>query len=605
MKFSKFTPKIIYINIPDNALFPVTPDDRASKDILLGALGKLGMPHIMYTQVIAAANIVMNETKQSLPHGDRSTRPISKTERSAINIARDEFVLGILQSITINFMSGVAKYIFESRDISSQVANASIVRDSDYQTWVNGISRHLGVVLAGDYQRTVAIVATDPRRLTEDRANPVVGIPASGAATPDSRGGRALRLRKKVDAMFTLSDVESLCDDITAITDEFTELRAQADRLRTCLEEKQIKLEPQFQRDTWPSYALITHLKSTVREVVQNVISRGNEVCDPLDLEYQTLFRLTSLPIASVFDNGDELDAYLRERGAYDYWRNILVLDPMKVAYPIKADVVEAIVNEQLLIIRDRLRKTTLPVADITQKQDIFAELGWKLQKYAGDLHAIKVDTESGSDEIIDKKRVTFKPVDIEYAKQLHSVFHYIHTPRAVKAFGLFLEDSETPFSVVAFDVIDRPYKKDLLFMLGYNPNKCFDLARLYSRPGTPFNTSSTIFTLAFTYFREHEPEVQAVLSAFMPTYAHGMSMISAGFNYGSLVKEWRHSFVKREIEGQVAWELATKRRIDGTQETIESQWPLLPVFELVAELQAPRFTPFDELSGHMVSRNL
>lgn len=275
------------------------------------------------------------------------------------------------------------------------------------------------------------------------------------------------------------------------------------------------------------------------------------------------------------------------------------------MVYPIKVDVVERIAMEQLLIIRDRLRETALPTADITQRQGIFAELGWKLQKHAGDLYAKKVDIENGVNKAVHKKKVTFKPVDIEYAKQLHSVFHYIHTPRAIKAFGLFLEDSEQPFSVVAFDTIDRPYKKDLLLMLGYNPSKCFDLARLYSKPGTPFNTSSTIFTLAFSYFREHEPEVQAVLSAFMPTYAHGMSMISAGFNYGSLVKEWRHSFVKRNIDGQVAWELATKRRIDGAQETIESQWPLLPVFELIASLKTPRFTPFDELNGHMVSRNL
>jgi hypothetical protein len=172
-------------------------------------------------------------------------------------------------------------------------------------------------------------------------------------------------------------------------------------------------------------------------------------------------------------------------------------------------------------------------------------------------------------------------------------------------AFGLFLEDEVIPFSVVAFDEIDRPYKQDLLLMLGYNPSQCLDLARLYSKPGTPFNTSSTIFTLAFSYFRENQPEIQAVLSAFMPTYAHGMSMISAGFNYGSLVKEWRHSFAEREIDGEKAWELVTKRRISESETTIRSQWPLLPVFELFVPIRPPRFTPFEELNGAMVSRNL
>ncbi len=69
--------------------------------------------------------------------------------------------------------------------------------------------------------------------------------------------------------------------------------------------------------------------------------------------------------------------------------------------------------------------------------------------------------------------------------------------------------------------------------------------------------------------------------------------------------KEWRHSFAKREINDQEVWELVTKRRMDGLQDIIESQWPLLPVFELLAPIRPPRFKPFVQLDNAMVSRNL
>lgn len=74
----------------------------------------------------------------------------------------------------------------------------------------------------------------------------------------------------------------------------------------------------------------------------------------------------------------------------------------------------------------------------------------------------------------------------------------------------------------------------------------------------------------------------------------------------GSLIKEWRHSFAEREIDGEKVWELVTKRRKeDETGTVIDSVWPLLPVFELFVPLRPPRFTPFTELGGMMVSRDL
>mgnify|MGYP001589970770 FL=1 len=326
---------------------------------------------------------------------------------------------------------------------------------------------------------------------------------------------------------------------------------------------------------------------------------------DPLDLIYQTLFRSTTYPMAEIFNNGQELELYAKNMGAYEDWKNILLLDPGIVRkYEIKSKNILPIIEEQKLIINQRIVSTFLPVEDILGRKGIFGEQGWQLLKSGGDILAIRSAEDRIGGIVSDQKAVSFRLVDIGLAKEFHRVFHYIHTPRAQISFGMFLENEELPFSILAFDAIDREYKKDTLLMHGYDPRKCLDLARLYSRPGTPFNTSSTIFSSAFGYFREHGLDVQAVLSAFMPTYAHGMSMISAGFNDGVLIKKGGHVFGKKEINGKIVFEHLTKRRSDVRIVTVESVWPLLPVMELMAPIQKPRFLPFEGVNEKMVAIN-
>jgi hypothetical protein len=246
------------------------------------------------------------------------------------------------------------------------------------------------------------------------------------------------------------------------------------------------------------------------------------------------------------------------------------------------------------------MASTTLPIDHFVGRHGIFGEEGWQLQKTSGGVVCVRNSSCNGIDS---ERKVRFAPVDPTLANEIHRVFHYIHTPRSKRAFGLYLDGDDFPFSVVGFDPIDRTYKQDMLLISGYDPSQCLDLARLYSRPGTPFNTSSTIFSLAFDYFREQEPGIQAVLSSFMPTYAHGMSMISAGFNDGSLIKRGGHTFGKTSVEGREVWENVTRRRMADVSETTQSVWPLLPVIELLAPIQeSPRFTPFEEIKGKMVA---
>lgn len=600
MKFSQFTPSIIYINVPEAVIAQATVTDRSYYGALTTSLGELGIAVLTPHYILAAAYMVMEISGEVIPFSEGGVGQVTKSEWAAIKTRQEEFVRAILAKISIKTSNAKVHYYYDDEDITKYLTPCLFPDGTYRQTWMNGINEYTSRILSTQkFDCPIAFVTVDPRRMTDDKLTPVIGLPSSDS---ESSTGQEVRLRKKVDTIIPLTaNSKRLAKGIAEVVGYFTELRERDADLRKELANGRIKLEKQFDRDTWPSFDLMNNVKQEVRRIVHEVAKEHDVLCDMLDLEYQTLFRLTSLPIEEVFEGGERLQAYLQDSNAYSYWRDILALDPQKVANPIKPQIVRHIVEEQLLIIQERLRNTTLPLDTLLSRQGIFAEPDWKLQKYGGSVVAVKVQRGT----VVDSRAVTFKLVDTPYARELHSTLHYIHTPRATKAFGLYLDGDDLPFSVVAFDAIDRPYKKDLLFMHGYNPEKCLDLARLYSRPGTPFNTSSTIFTLAFTYFKENEPEIQAILSAFMPTYAHGMSMVSAGFNYGVLVKEWRHSFAKKQINGKTAWELVTKRRIDDSQTIIDSQWPLLPVFELMASLRTPRFTPFSELEGMMISRNL
>ncbi|MFL5658313.1 MAG: hypothetical protein ACJ8CB_29530, partial [Ktedonobacteraceae bacterium] len=115
----------------------------------------------------------------------------------------------------------------------------------------------------------------------------------------------------------------------------------------------------------------------------------------------------------------------------------------------------------------------------------------------------------------------------------------------------------------------------------------------LYSKPGTPGNTSSSMFSLVFSYLRVNYPEAQAILSSFMPAYASGVSMTSGGFDNPVLVKPLEHTFVERTIDGITCYEHVTNRRmVEAPGKKLWNRFPLLPTIELLSSIQSPRFTP-------------
>lgn len=413
-------------------------------------------------------------------------------------------------------------------------------------------------------------------------------------------GANNTHKRSRADSIITTGEPEAIRFGILRETVRQGQIEIRRRELREALARREIIAMPKFKLDNWPADPFMSNIRRQVDVAVDDYIERNNILCDPRDLKYQTLFRLTTHEVAEVFLNGVQLDDYLQTMGAYVNWRNILYLDNQFLQqFNIDPDLLTATIEEQFQVIRQRLQDSKLPIERILTRTGIFAEPGWVIQKRGGAIYAAQ---EEGVTAIASLVPLEFREVDPEYAKQFHQDLHYIHTPRADVAFGLYIEGDDLPFSVLALEKIDRPYKQNVLLMQGYNPRYCYDLTRLYSRLGTPANTSSSMFSLAFLYMRNHYPETQAVMSAFMPSYATGVSMTSGGFDNPVLIKPLNHVFEERTINGKTFWEHLTKRRQEESHgRRIRSKLPLLPTIELMSPIQNPRYTPFPEIKDFMI----
>lgn len=355
-----------------------------------------------------------------------------------------------------------------------------------------------------------------------------------------------------------------------------------------------IKVVPAIDKESWIEYPLMKYLKAHIKNAVRENLKKNPTLCDPVDLEYQTLFRLTSYAVTDIFENGSQLQTLLDRHTEQIGWRGLLTLNIDTVKkFKVKTDFIEDLIQEQKRIIKKRLENSVLPLERILKPVGIFAEDGWVVSKKNDQYQLEHSDKES--------LPVQFREVDKEVAQAFHNDLHYIHTPRIWKAYGFYLEGEDLPFSVLAIEPVDRTYKKNTLLLYGFDSRHCVEFTRLYSWPGTPKNTSSAIFGAMFSYLRKHEPRIEAAISAFMPSYASGLSMLTGGFNYPILNKQGVHYFSPRNISGTLAMEHITNRRKNPRTVSSQSKLPLLPTVELVAPMRRPRFEPFLQIGTHMV----
>jgi hypothetical protein len=438
-------------------------------------------------------------------------------------------------------------------------------------------------------QRKLAILQDRPSHLPI--RDPHIALNLTGQRSPAA-------LRRKADRVVTAGEPATFRFGIlrgmlrhARLTQRHTELRHQLDL-------GEVRLVPKFRPGEWPKHPLMEHLKASILPLVEAVARERGVACDLQDLRYQTLFQLSTLRPADIFQNGCDLEAYLLRSGAFHDWQSIQRLDRSEIArFQLREPVVRRVIEQQLVLIQHRLATSGLPIERLLARHGVLGQDGLRIRKVGGRI-AIAREV---CGELLEVAPLAFCPLNPRLAKQYHRALHYIHSPRACIAFGLFVEGDEEPLSLIAFDRVDRIYKQDLLLMHGYDPAQCLDCTRLYSRPGIPRNTSSAVFGLAFDYLRAHRPEIKAVLSAHMPSYTSGASMRAGGFSDPVLLKPTEHRFVAVTLEGQTLWCHVTRRDQRPGKSYLGSVLPLLPTVELLLRLRPPRFAPAQQLAAMMV----
>ena len=243
-------------------------------------------------------------------------------------------------------------------------------------------------------------------------------------------------------------------------------------QLRTKLTSGEIKTGKKLRPNDWAEDIFSAVLRSEVSKETMNFIKTNSYACDPIDLQLQVVFRLTTFKMEEIKEKLSET------------------------------------IKEQYAIIENRLRNSILPLKKLLLRLDIFDETGWKIKLNEGKIYAVNNDSNEKRRTLL----LELREVDVNYARAVFQDLHYIHTPRADLALGLFISGEDLPFSVIGLTKIDRDYKKNVLLIEGYDYEKCWDIARLYNRIGSPKNTSSLMLSQAIKHLKRNYPDSQAIL---------------------------------------------------------------------------------------------
>lgn len=555
----------------------------------------LGYKPLRWQNVVIAAASAIQAEGIELPPGRRAAK--ERGQKVDALLGRFAFDADSGDEVRITFADADGENV-------SEIDQKKSLGDKDVASAVHAISDDptvTNLVLGKIIQQVSGYVRTQKGLVFGEARVGQINTGADPHLLVESDSKSSQKLSTKHDDTIRAASPQEIRTHIDYGVRRHAALRERSRALGRMAGDREISVLPSFTFDNWPTDTVMTRLRDEVGPITNRHIQEEGILCDDRDLKYQTLFRLTSYDLAEIFENGKGLEEHLLATGAFRNWRNILRVGAEQTdGLVLNRDLVEHVAAEQARIIQRRLAGSSLPLEDILVPQGMFAEQGWFIQKKNGDVQAVRDGGVSYAEGI---KNLEFREVDTELAEQFHGDLHYIHTPRAEKAFGMFVEGDELPFSVLSLQKVDRDYKKNALLYQGYDPEKCYDLTRLYSRPGTPGNASSTMFTLTFNHLRS-ETDTQAVLSAFMPSYATGISMTSSKMDRPVLVKPLQHRFAQvGEYDGAPLYENVTNRRLGGVGlgEVLYSKVPLLPVVELMCPIQPPRFTPVAGAEKHML----
>lgn len=589
----------IFINLPNPQATDFLLNDDENLRYLINNLKNAGYAPISDRYILHAFVYVYQKYGLKIPYNNQYKRnqdlKDNPTLRRSIAKERAALFAFIASKLEMHVLDGTVRVIEKDNnsiiDITEQIVlhaeehTNTIEELADYDSFnrrIVGMLDHFVLSHKG------LLVFISNRRF--DYSNPFICIETDKPGKNRlERGCDKVCQAKRGPSLIVVKEVISYC-----------RIKAQQELLKEGLNIGNIKVVPAFNKNEWPKYGLMNLIRSQVEKQVGDYLHKHKITCDPLDVQYQVLFRLTSFNIADIFEEGEIVKKYYEDVGIFSDWHNIFNLnEEVYGSFRLSKNLVNNIIEEQITIIQDRLSKSQLPIKSIVNRTGLFAEDGWEIKKSDGRILVVKKNSLGKIEEEIG---VYFKLISNDLANMFHRDLHYIHTPRSNIAFGLFLNDEELPFSVLAIEKVDRPYKQNTLLLYGYDPRRCIEFTRLYSRPGVPHNTSSAMFGEAFAYIKRNYPEIEAAISAFMPSYATGLSMLTGGFMIPILMKPTIHYFRDVYLMNKVVKEQVAKRRQRNGENLLESTFPLLPTVELISPLKQPRFTPILTLGKQMLS---
>ena len=368
---------------------------------------------------------------------------------------------------------------------------------------------------------------------------------------------RAVALAKTLHIPLVLAEDENIEQSIIHLS----ELIARVERKEELLNIQQ-ELEIQFIEfdlsKMWNSHWLINSLRQSIAPLIEKKLAESDIPFDPQDLEHQSLFYLTTFDPGAITDHS-----------------------------------IENAVTEQYAVIRDRLLKS------ITSDELNYIFRG--LKKFYPDLNSTYrlqliwknnrlIAVGEGREFEVEFKKVTEKD---EIVALFSETLHYVHQARSEgDIFAFYFKGDRYPWAIETCEEgkLARKYKRDALLAYGIDPNKAIEITRLYTLPGSPLNSISIIDRMVRRHYKQEG--IEALFTCTMPSYSKTRATTtSGGIDKVLCIKNLRHYFVQKEIEGREYWIMTTQRWLEKNQykgevkQTHES-FTLLPKVDVFTTIQ-------------------
>jgi hypothetical protein len=428
---------------------------------------------------------------------------------------------------------------------------------------------------------------------------------------------QTLDINKSISFPLQKNDIKCIKKIIFERSNEREQLEQRREQLRKLLRSGKILTFPEIDLlKEWPTHTLIKCIRDQLSPKINEIVRKAKFLFDPQDLEHQILFRLTTFLPSKLFIKGSLLEGYFEQCGIYRDWQKIPKLSLKIISeFKLNPDIINYVIEEQLLILSDRMRKSKLSLNIIFKNIKIKEEdryvLRWQKTEDNNRKSLIAVRINKNG-KIIDSIPVDFRQIyqdnlTINFTRDLH----YIHTDRASgDTFGLYFKDNDPPFAIESIESMKQSpvFRKDALLAKGFNPNYGIELTRLYTWPNSPRNIIGIMDHLVTNHYKSTS-DIEVITTTVMPTYAKTRSTtIAGGINKVFYAKQLSHKFIRKNIDKKIVWEYITTRNLKKIKSVsncnvIEThpKFPLYPTLGVYKQIKTKSFDEFPEIKGKII----